>query len=455
MPASSPLQIRHENDALYGYLFSSIIQSAWRLWPQDYPLSKDPDIYQKIRRDAVIKSLIDQYAFEVAEADYTIDPAREDNEQDARAAKFVRDLLDHIHGFHDSRAILAEAGIWGRRFAFIETRTMPVEIGDAPVQEWVVPVNLKDVDPRRFRWYVRPISHEQRKAGDAQVELHFFSVVRHQWEPLSKEQQRRFIKFIYHNTEDRLGYGEGLIEAMYLYYYWKTVVVQKNLQAIDRFANGFLIGTVDALRAASVARNADEARKEMENVLNRMRTEHYAVIEASGGEKLGDRIQLLESTGAGSQMAMEFLQYLDNALSRLILGAVRPLGGEKGTGGFAEARVEAETISRKILYARRTLDDILTRDLIGYIWNANRVRFVQNGMAGARMPRFRSLPLVRESDREKLDRLKTIVEIMPVSRKWAYKVAGAEMPSDPDDVLESPRATPQPLSTPPPFRPGE
>jgi len=440
----SPLQIRTSNDLIYSSLLASATRSVQHLWDQDFGLSQDANLYQKMRRDAVIRSLIDAVAFEVAGPEYTVDAQDEDDEAEALLANVCNDALEQIVGFDDSRLILADAPIWGARYAFVEGEERTLSLGgkEQPSMRWWVPTNLVDVDKRRFRYYT--VAPERGRAdskvpdggGRIPMALHLYSLRQNQYVPLTREQARRFVKYVFHKTEDRLGYGEGLADSAYVYYALKTAILEKGMGGLDRWAHGALIITMDALRALSMGADPATVATSAQTAAENMRAGNTYVIESGQpGKTLGDSIQLMESTGTGHKMVMEFLQYIDNALSRLFAGAVRPLGGDKSTGGYAEAKVEEGTINRKMVFFRKAIDTSISRDLLGLFIERNRLNLIRLGLAGAKPPRFRSLDPEGGNTNDKIDRAIKIKGAVPVPKKWLYKQLGAPMPEEGEETI--------------------
>lgn len=402
------LLTRQINDWLYGYALSSAYRSHY-VYDPDFALSKDPDIWEVIRRDPVIMSAMDRRSNAVVRPWRCIPRIDTKDQQDHVLAEVVEDGLKNIHRFNSSRKRLAEAAFLGRTYAYIEWETRPAKLGGTKEMLWRLPVRLKDIDRRRFHWVADLIGDPnrrgedphhrlsgagpearynppQRAAGDYfEIGMEMYSIARNRWERVSPEFQRNLVKYTFSDTEDRVGYGRGYMEATYFYHYFKTVTFQKIQQGIDRWANGILIGKLEGLRNASTGKTNEDLRKGMKSLLQNARTEHVIVLED------GDDISVVEASGKGHEVAMDTMRYLDEAIERLYNGSVRPSGmGQGATGARAQAETEASVSEGFYQPFREDLDEILSRDLVSEFVRQNTQNLKTLGLTDAQLPRFTS-----------------------------------------------------------------
>lgn len=421
------IQGRNFNSELYNRALSSAYRIWTRLYDPDYALSRDPDVWEKLRRDATITQSVDTRLHLVAGRNWHLEPFG-DEEGDRKVASMIKDILGHIRNFTEARYELAQAIFRARSYAYIEGKPEIRTFGDGKPRTWWVPYRLRDVDRRRIRY--RP-EHEFDKEGNETVKViqEMWSVIRMQYEPFDKAEQ--FVKIVYRNEEARLGYGRGLMDSMYFYWWMKAIVWREGLQGLERWSQGILIGKIDSYREGSTAKANETIRDEMYESLHDMRSRHVIVV---GKE---DEIEVKEGGLAGHQMVMDFIRYMDEKLIALILGSTIPFGGGSGGGSYARAKVEESTTNSLIQFDRDKLDESITDDLVGLIWKLNYKNFVDMGCGDARPPKFRTQPDKREDPQGAASIITQLSSIgLPLKKEEVYEKVGFSAPSEGDEVFE-------------------
>lgn len=426
-----PLTTRSVNDLLYGYQLSAAYRTAWVYEPAFYQ-AKEPDFYEVVLRDTNTCSSIYRHINGVVRPWRVEAPMGSKKKIDKMAATVVDHAIRKIrayNGFDANRRDLAQADFLGRAYAFIESARVTMSLGDTPAMEWVIPTGLKYIDRRRFHWVTDQQSSPE--AGTTlNTKLSLYSITRNAWEPL--EHPEYFIKYTFFDTEDRLGYGRGMLEAIYFAHYMKTTTWEKIQQGVDRWANGILIGKLDSLRNASTGKTNTDMLNAMKTVLQDMRTNHIVVL----GE--GDEVQAVETSGTGHEVGMSVVNYWDQAIERLCNGSVRPTGmaGEK-SGARAASETEQDTTEAFYQPFRQTLDSVLSRDLIGWFWNVNRVNLIKLGLSEAEMPSFNSEQIKKEDPLMAVQVAAQMQQLgAPLIKSQVYHKSGFDEPDEDDEVLE-------------------
>lgn len=435
---------RNPNQFLYTYALSSAYRAGYRVYDPDYALSREPDIWEKVRRDPIIAHALEIRFHQIAGREWTCEPAS-DRKEDKRAAGIMEELLKNVDNFLAARYALSHAVATARSYSFIAGERKPVSVDDGPTLNWWRPRKLQAVDRRRI--FYEPLWTDRSKSAgvpDSKYspaarmaranghELHLkwklWSVERGRFEDLLHPEY--FVKLLYADEEGRLGYGRGLLEAIYYYYYVKTIVLREGVQGLERWAQGTLTAKIDGFREASADRPNATIQQEWLSVLEKMRSRHVAVYDAK------DQIEVINNTGSGHQMVTEFLNYLDNAITRLILGSVLPSGGDGGSGSFARAQVETNTMEALIQFDRMLLDEALTRDLIGMVWRMNSPQLASVGLGKANMPRFRTVQEERANPERNAQVATLLINAgIPVRVDEIYRKTGWTRPTDDDDVF--------------------
>lgn len=413
----------------YVQALTAAYRHGFRLYDPDLASASDPEIFDKIRQDPVVMAAIETRLHKVAGRRWRVEANRPGNEQDKQAAGIMDDLWRQCQRFSESRYELASAVLFNRSFAFIQGRRAQDQLGeDTQARDWWQPHRLQDVDRRRFRQVPEWLDSEQgRKQLRTYTEM--WSVRQGRW--LRMAHPEWFVKHVYGDEEARLGYGRGLLEAIYTYLWAKEVVIQEGLQGLERFAQGFLLVKVDGARDGSTGRANDAIQASWREVIKKARARHGIVA-----DKLDD-VEMIHPSGEGTKQVEFFLRYLDDAITRLITGSVLPTGGGGDGGSYARAEVEQDESEILVQYDRNLLDETLTRDAMGLVWNLNRPQLVAAGLADAKMPRFST---VQEPKVDPLDAVQIIGQALtnriPLTQEEVYEVLGFSQPQEGDPVFD-------------------
>ena len=418
------------NADLYNRALSSAYQMWYRLYDPDYALSRDPDIWNKVRRDSVCAQCIDTRLHMVAGKEWNLEAAT-DSEADKEAASVCEDIIRHIKNFTEARYLLAMALFRSRSYAFIEGKPETRTWGDGKPRTWWVPYRLRDLDRRRIRF--RSIQNYDKQGQESlRVVTELWSVLREQYEEL--EDPSQFVKMTYRDEESRLSYGRGLLDSMYFYVWARGIIWREGLTGLERWSQGILIGKVDSMREGSTGKTNETMRNELFDSLKEMRSRHVLVTDKE------TELQVVTGGMEGHSMCMDFLKYLDEKLTSLILGSSLPFGGGDGGGSYARAEVEQGTTHAMVQFDRDKIDEALTEDLVGLVWAANFRNLASIGLEGAGMPRFRSHAEKREDPQQAAGVIAQLAGIgLPLKLEEVYRKTGFTMPSEDDEVFEAPQ----------------
>lgn len=431
----NPLLQASVSDLQYDYALSSAYRRGY-VYDPSYSLAKAPDVWEIVRSDVGFSASIDRYTNQVTKPWHVEAPKKSKDEKDQEYAEIVSDAIGQIYDFDNARRVLSEAAFLGRRYAFIESERRYLSLGGEAEMEWIVPTVLKDIDRRRFRW-VPELSgepgHQKRT-----TRLAFFNTIAGAWQEVSPDFRRALIEFIWYNTEDRVGYGRGWLESIYFAHYMKSNTIVKIADGVDRWTKGIWLGKIDGLRNANTSTTNEDLVTGMKNMLRTMREEHIAVIENV------DDVQVIESTGTGNAIAMEFVHYWDDAVERLVNGSTRPtgLGGSK-TGARAQAETEADSSEAHYQPARDTGDAVINRDLIGWFLSQplNRQNLKKLGLGDCKRPIFHSRQEKKEAIADIIASASMFLDRgLPLIEQEVYERAGGWGVPGPDDNVVNGKA---------------
>ncbi len=362
-----------------------------RLYDPDDAFAQDPLVWDKMLRDPVIRHAVQDRCYKVAGRKWQMRPASDD-EADKAVAGIVEELLGTIRGFTAARYRLAQGVFHGRSYAYINGERRVLAAGDFPVRRWWVPCRLEQLDARGVRfvpeWDALPDgSRHVRRVTEVR------SLDGRRWIRPSVEDLASLVQVVYADEESRLGYGRGLQESIYFYFYAIWKVLEEGLSAVERWGQGVLVGKVKPKKGRT-NQTSEEMADEMLDVLNRMRARHGVVVDPE------DEITMLWPSGTGHQMIVDFLKYLHQQVTRLITGALLPTGGAPEAGSKARAETESDEAEAMIQFDREVIDEALTDCLVAQVWRVNRANFVALGLGDARMPWFSTIQEKKENPAE-------------------------------------------------------
>jgi DNA topoisomerase-1 len=425
------------NSDLYNYALQTAFDVHWRLYDPDFALAQDPEAVEKIKRDATIMHAVQMRLRMVAAKNWRMVPCS-DRAEDRAAAEIIEELFKEIRSFRAARYALAYAFLVGRTYAQIYGIRRALPLYDGFMRTWWVPTGLKDIDRRR----VRRAPRRDPKTGELRTVDEYYSVMARNW---VEADLSSVVSVVFDNEEGRLGYGRGLVECIYFYYYCMSTLLKEGLQGAERWSQGFLIGKIDSSAPGTTTQTAQQMRDAFIAAFEKTKARHIAVIDKN------DDAQLLSPSDVGNRIVMDLRNALKEEITQVILGSVLPTGGGGERGSLARAEVEQDSMASIVDFDRGVLDEAITRDLVGLVWRMNQPVFRQMGLGSARAPRFETISQTVYDPQVQASVIETLTRVgVPLRRDEVYERTGFTPPSLQDDVFEpSTGATASPGETPP------
>lgn len=435
---SAPLQVRSPNFFFYTNALAAIYQSTLWIPDQDWGLAQDPDVWEKVQLDPVVRHAIQTRLVKVAGRPSTIEAGGSDDAS-KKLADIVEQMLDRVENLAQAKLNLAKAVLLGRTYGYIrgERTVERLGIAGSPALAWWMPRYIQDVDRRRIRLSTRSTTTEfgRRSITNPRVELADIDVSR--WTILRPDQYANFVKLTYDDEEGRLGYGRGNLGAIYFYHYAKGIVLREGLNLVERWSQGMVVATADLDREGSTGKTNEDKKTAFLNSVEKMRARNTLVL---GGN---DKIDIKWPSGEASKGIQDMLNYLDTGVMRLILGSVLPTGGSSGDGSRARAEVEERASEDILQYDALLLDAALTRDLIGQFVTMNRVQLAAMGLDKAKKPRFLPQRETRSNPKERAEVAAILLkQKVPLKKSELYAQTGWSVPLEGDDVIEGQSESP-------------
>jgi len=424
------------NSRLYAHALGVAYRNGVEVYDPDYALAQDPEYWEKVQRDAVIKHAFEQRLHSVAGRDWSVVAGKRNPRKiDEDAAMLGEEIIDLVRGFTQSRYHLAKGVFLGETWGYMNGRRVPMTIG-GKLQNWWMPTHISDIDKRRIRPV--PSWNDQRPAGEKlQMRYELHDLESATWAPIHRNAP--LIHFSYDNEESRLSHGRGLAEAIYFYHYAKGVVLREGLEGLEKWARGIVVAKIKS--SSSSPLDNEEVRDAYLAKLEDMRQGGSFAMDVE------DELDVLWAGGAGHSQVFEWLRYLDEGITQLILGAVLPSGGGSDVGSNARAETEAETSETLVGYDRTVLYEALSDQMMRAIWYWNRKEIANLGLADAFVPRMTATSVDSTNPTETATQVATILQAgIPLVKSEVYDRLGWTMPTDSDDVIEGIEPPVDPLS---------
>lgn len=433
---------------IYQEFFNHNLASAWRrqkLYDPSYPDTRDADIWEVVRRNSTVLAAVMQRGHRVAGPNWRIAPI-DHMDANVRAAAVMEALLRRIDNIVEARYNLAVGGAFlGRAYCEPKGKRTFFAAAGTPLQDWWTPYHLQHIDRRE--WDYIPVVTKRADGSDKiAVKSRLYSKEKRKWVVLDHPEW--YIRHIYNDESGRLNYGRGILEALFFCHWALEVLKREGLTAAERWAQGITIIKVDSLRPGDEERTVLQIVEDYLEVFEKAKGRHAVVVEKT------DEVDIKEPAGTGFKLLTDLIQFFKNEILLLCTGSILPSGGGEGVGSNARAQQEAQTTDVVITFDRNALDAALTRDLVGLVWNANKVQLARIGLAAAQMPRF-------ETYQERNEDPKTNVEVasralqdgVDLKESEYFEKIGWTPPSPGDKVIKgrlAPVADPFGFGGPPP-----
>jgi phage gp29-like protein len=434
---TTPIYIRSPNSRAYAYALAAAWNVGTWLPDPDWALAQDADVWEKFQRDPVIAHAMAQRLHSVTAVDPSVQPGGKDDAS-KRAADWFEDWLGQISNLTQARYQTAKSIFVARTYGYVGGERKEAEIGGVR-DRWWVSSHIEDADRRRFQF----VPVKTRMEGEIQrtkysVDVQMWSNDSHDWITIPSEHMRRFIVFTYDDEEARLGYGRGLMAALYLPFFAKTTIQREGLDGLQRWAKGIPVVTMKSRVGSTDKTNAAQRQKWLDTILK---------MNASGGIVMeeGDTLDLKFPSGEGANAALAWIESLNREMTQAILGSVLPTGGGADVGSNARAETEAESSQILIQYDRKILDEAYSRTLVDLAYTMNRPQLERAGIWGAKRPKLVSVHESRMDPKGFADMAKVISDTgVPIKLDEYYERTGLTMPGPMDAIVERP-AQPDPF----------
>lgn len=457
----------------------------YTLWDPSWAMAaaSDGEIYEKMLRDPVIAGALDHLQTLIVGHDYSFEP-ESDTPAARKMAKVLEGLTKCQRGFSTSLYNLARATFMGAAWGLIAPTRRVLTIGDGKPREWTIISRVRDVDKRRFRLtkseslYSAAIAASGRQdyigtsatglklsdsslasaltqdpadvrgydagiLGEFRWEFHRgWAGTRNlagYWGPLENvAPYDRWIQHVPDTSERGMGYGYGLADDIYFYFWCKSTVLRYGLQGLERWGQGFLYAKTKALRdqmAKGSSQNA--ALQGVVDVLRTARSENIVAVDDL------TEVQLLDMPSTAEASVREWIDYFDREIVKRILAALQPTGGQAGHGSFSSAKVEEGSNEARVAYLRGPLEETWTNTAARFLVEHNEENLRELGLAGEGVQRLR-LKGREVWDVDKVDKIFRLARElnMPVRESDFYSMTGLSAPNEDDDVIQWPQAAP-------------
>jgi hypothetical protein len=420
---TTELRVRNQAQQIYVRALSTAWRNGIQLHDPSLWLLRDPELEEKMLRDADIAHAIGYRRHLIAGRQWNLTPRVDGSPRAPVAVAVGAELLDGIKHFTQARLNLARAFFSGARFARIHGATRTLVIGDGKPRTWWVPTRLEDLDKRMYR--IVPTNDGET------ISAHWerWDIARQTFVPESLDDAAITIRHVYQDDQATLGHGRALREALGWWWYAKEHVFQETLQAVERFAQGILMAKIDGVRDADTGLPNTQLITEWRNVLEDLRARHVLVSDAA------DSVEHVSMNSEGWQLLHTVREELRSTIFTLILGANLTTSANEG-GSYALAQIQENSTEALVQYDRETLEETLTDDLLGCVWFKNWANLAELGIAEEK-PRFAITQEKRQDPRERSEVAATLNGMgVELSLEDVLEQTGFRKPESGEEIIE-------------------
>ncbi|MGB1016983.1 MAG: phage portal protein family protein, partial [Nannocystaceae bacterium] len=228
-----------------------------------------------------------------------------------------------------------------------------------------------------------------------------------------------------------IGRGRGILEAIYFYHYAKGVLIREMLQLAEKLGQGMAIVEVDGEVIGSEDRDNDATRDAYVSAIEEMRARNVLVMNKK------DNLRFEFPDASGWQLFEGAMRYLDDGITRLILGGTLPSGGGGDNGSFARSETEADSEEALIQFDRELQAECITDTLVKLLWDANYEQRVALGLRDAEMPKYAPYQEKKQDPEKFVEIAETALRSgVPVLKSEYYERANLTQPGEDDEVIE-------------------
>lgn len=425
---------------IYSRRFASVYRTLSTVYDPSAAIQDEPNIEEKVLQNARLAHALNTRWEQIAGRKWTVSGGEEATPEEQVLAKITMQGLANIRRFTTARKMLARADFSGARFAEVRKQTIWAPWGDGKNRRWVVPCVIKDIPKERFRW--------QRTPGTkTSVHLEIFSLDADTWIPVPENAP--VLRHVFDDSEETLGYGRGLREALYFVWYAVSHIHRERMDAIERFGQGRLVLKIAGDKDAQVGATNTQIRDRALATLAKMKARHEFVI----GQ--GDELDQMEGSMTGHEMMSSAEEECYQAAEQLCMGSVLPTGGGTDKGSLARARVEEGSSDDLFHTCGDMLEESISEGLCVPFTVDNFSNLREMGLDGVPHPKFQILRDGKGDPLQNAQRIQAAQAAgLKIKRSEAYDLCELTEPGEDDDVLEPPQQA-SPFGAPPGGAPGD
>ncbi len=447
MSSIAILNRNNVSQTLFLRALTSTYQQGLQLFDPSEWLDREPELEEKMWRDADIRAAIDLRLNKIVQ-DWNLQPAgtrlaaRSGNKikfaqrpRSLLAVAVGSALLSKVEKFDEARKNLAEAFFHGMSAMRVHMKPVVLTIGDGRERTWMVPVRLEDLDKRYLTMRVH-------KNDRTDIETHWeeWNIAGGKWNPLTDFEALHTIRHTYNDNQSTLGYGRGLRDALGWWWYAKSHVQQEQLMAVSRFAQGILHARVDGARDADNMPN-QEVVDAWTDLLVNLQARNILVSDAA------DNIEVIQGNAEGYQFLQDVVKQLKTTITTLVLGANLPTIAEGDGGSYALGGVQEDTTETLVQFDRGALDGTISDKLLRCIWVRNKANLVEMRLWDER-PEFSTVQEKRRDPKDFVEVARGVHDMgADLSQEDVFDKAGLRIPEPGEAVI--PGRAEQPAAFPP------
>lgn len=403
--------------------------------PPSYAKKRDEKAFAKMRLDEVVALAIGLRRNLVAGTSWYLEAG--DDESKPLVA-VIEALIKRIPNFEEAlykQTLAIFEGVSFLRMTTANTNRNFKITGDSLPRLWWFP-QLSHVGADFIGRDVEYVKESFADGTDSQRPVYSwstFDVVADEW--LRIENPNHYIRWEYHSDAYSLNYGHSLMDAVYLAWQNKKHLEKQMLQGAKRFAFPWV--GIELTPEQMQGGADDESHLTPEQMVARWASAYQSM---TAGDLIcygtGSKIVPVAFSGEGATGLLRLIEYYNDKIKELILGASMPTGGGGDNGSLARAAVEAGSTSRLIAQDRQMLESCMQTLIAALVkYNLKNLQQIIDPNTGQSLdtmtpPRFRIGREETDDYGQNITNASAAAQLVPLKLAEVYKKTGFTQPSD-------------------------
>lgn len=408
-----------------GQQYAAKMSLGWRpgqsVYSTEVALRENIDARELLNLDPDVRFAKNHACISAIGNDIKFVPATSDP-KDRKKCEIYREWYEETEGNLNTNLLMAECLlIDGEYFGYYDGYRKRINLGNMGTFDWYLPQKIRNISRYRF---------ERITQKDGKVDLKMYRPQTRTWEFLNPQQRRNLIYKNNSDDETRMGFGNGLIDPLYVAYALKKKFEGDMIDLMTRVGGGIWDIGIDDINEGDTYRTLDALQALYEQKLAQAMSMHVFT------RRKQDEFNIKEPPAQSFQSLSQEIDRQVLRIYMLLMGAVLQVA-ESQFGTRAQSVTHKESSNNHVRPTAVNVSEIWTFQVFRKIFEFyNSHIFNHIGLKDARPPLF-MIPQDRKDDFEKNVRImKDILDSgAPIKKEQIYELSGVEQPLPGDELI--------------------